>query len=76
MEISLKEHLPEKGTYFVALGNHVKTIINSSAEERDDSMTKLNLGNPNKTFFRGRCSLPFFFKGVSEFKKINTSKQV
>ena len=40
-------------------------------------MINYQQGSQKKDFFRGRCSLPFFFKGVSEFKKINTtSKQV
>jgi len=56
----------DKANYFMALGNYCDMVINKHAESADDSSTR----SRSKSYFRGCVSLPFFFRGVSEFKKM------
>ena len=74
LEFSLKDHFPDKGAnYYLALGNTVKSI-NSQKQAYSEVDSSLIVKDPplnpaDGCYLRGRCSLPFFFQGVSDFKK-------
>lgn len=73
-DLPISDYLPEKGTYFMALGNACRTIFHQGgAEQRDDGPAGAyqQAQHSHKMYFRGRCSLPFFFRGVSDFKKMH-----
>ena len=74
-EISYDRHLQENGSYFMAMGNSCQDIFKHASDyvgfDSHDRSEK-NFRNPalSNSYFRGRVSLPFFFKGVSQFQEL------
>ena len=69
-EISYDRHIQENGSYFMAIGNSCQDILKHASDyvgfDSHDRSEK-HFRNPalSNSYFRGRVSLPFFFKGVS-----------
>ena len=82
-EVSYAQHFPDNGQFFVSLGNSCFDIMKSSSDQLgydyNDRVHGAAIRHPglHKSHFRGRVSLPFFFRGCSQFHTMisNTDQQ-
>ena len=73
-EISYDGHFVNSNQFHMALGNSCYDIMKYASDQigfdSHNKSSKSKFPSLSKSYFRGRVSLPFFFKGLAQFNDL------